>query len=161
MAMTEMERKALIARIKEIPAGQFFRIKLLTDVQTNAAANKAGITIKKETIITSRTGCHYGNIAGVVQKDESSGYKPNSNEEWIVPNRVKLNHKTGKYTLVLYPISRGAHPQVTYLLREAKKPMRIVTKEDLIPYTRPSYWTKKSDSTPKMITVDLDNIELL
>lgn len=159
MAMTEMERKALIARIKEIPAGQFFRVKMMTNVQTNSAADKAGITIKKETIITSRTGCQYGNIAGVVLKEQGSGYKPNSNEEWVVPNRVKFNRNTGRYTLVLYPISRGAHPQVTYLLCEAKKPMRIVTKEDLIPYTRPSYWTKKD--APKMITVDLDNIELL
>ncbi len=156
MGKTNKQREELIAQIKGIGAGQFFRIKVNTNVQTTAAAERAGVTIEKEKIFTTRTGCQYGNIEGVVQKEQSAGYKPKSNEEWIVPNRVKYNSNTGRYTLVLYPISQGAHPQVTYLLREAKKPMRIVTKEDLVPYVRASYWNEKP--APKMITVDLDNV---
>lgn len=152
-----MKTDKLIEAIKAIPGGRFFRVRYMTKVKMNAESVKNGITIMKIVDTTTRTGVKYKNIAGVVLNEYPDSYVPKvSNWEWVIPQRVKHNSKTGKDYLVIAPIAKGHNTRVSYVLTDGEGNSRIITKEEAMEYSIPSYW--KDGDKPAIMNVTLENV---
>lgn len=152
-----MKTNKLLEAIKAIPGGRFFRVRYMTKVSMSAEYAKKGITIMKIVDTTTRTGVKYQNISGVVLNQYPDSYVPKiSNWEWVIPQRVKHNTKTGKDYLVIAPISKGHHTKVSYVLTSGDGESRIITKEEAKLYSIPSYW--KESEKPAIMNVTLENV---
>lgn len=150
----DQKEKAMAQKICAIPAGRFFRMRYASNVPLAAAYKRQGWTMQKVVDTTTRTGVQYGNIAGVVLKDDCPA-KANS-YEWIVHNRIKHNTNTGKNYIVVAPISEGSNTKVTYILTNPSGVSRPITRDEAKQYTTPSYW--KDGSKPAVMTIALSNI---
>lgn len=149
------KEKDMAKKLCDIPAGRFFRMRYASDVPLSAAYKKQGYTMQKVVDTTTRTGVKYGNIAGVVLKDDAS---PKANNwESIVPNRIKHNTNTGKYYAMVAPINEGANTKVTYTLTDPNGNSRPITRDEAKQYTTPSYW--KDGNKPAVMTIALGNIQ--
>ena len=154
-----MKTEAIIKRIREIPAGRFFRVRYITKVKVKAEYEKQGITIFKIVETTTRTGVKYKNIAGVKLNDYPDEYEPKkTNWEWIVKDRIKHNTKTGKDYLVIAPIGKGSNTRVEYVFSD-NEVSSIRTKEEIRDFVVPSYW--KDGEKPAVMNVTLENVLLV
>lgn len=152
-----MKTNQLVEAIKAIPGGRFFRVRYMTKVTMSAESRKAGITIMKIVDTTTRTGVKYQNIAGVVLNEYPDSYVPKvSNWEWVIPQRVKHNTKTGKDYLVIAPIAKGHNTHVSYVMTDGEGNSQIITKEEAKKYSVPSYW--KESEKPAIMNVTLENV---
>lgn len=146
--------KHMAQQICTIPAGQFFRMRYASYVTLAAPYKKQGYTIQKVVDTTTRTGIQYGHIAGVTLKEGCPARA--NNFEWVVNNRIKHNTNTGKYYVVVAPISEGHNTKVTYILTDSKGNSRPITRDEVKQYTTPSYW--KDGNKPAVMTIELNNI---
>lgn len=154
-----MKTEQIIKKIKDIPGGRFFRVRYISKVKMTADALKNGITIFKIVDTTTRTGVKYKNIEGVKPNDYPDTYEPKkTNWEWIVPNRIKHNTKTGKDYLVIAPIGEGAHTTCTYIFTDNEGNTRTIDKEEVREYAVASYW---KDEKPAIMNVTLENVLLV
>lgn len=152
-----MKTEKLLEAIKAIPGGRFFRVRYMTKVKMTAESIKNGVTIMKIVDTTTRTGVRYNKIAGVVLNEYPDSYVPKvSNWEWIIPQRVKHNSKTGKDYLVIAPIAKGHNTVVSYILTDGDGNSRVITKEEAKEYSVPSYW--KDGDKPAIMNVTLENV---
>lgn len=152
-----MKTEKLLEAIKAIPGGRFFRVRYMTKVKMTAESIKNGVTIMKIVDTTTRTGVRYNKIAGVVLNEYPDSYVPKvSNWEWVIPQRVKHNSKTGKDYLVIAPIAKGHNTVVSYILTDGEGNSRVITKEEAKEYSVPSYW--KDGDKPAIMNVTLENV---
>lgn len=152
-----MKTEKLIEAIVAIPAGRFFRVRYMTKVKMSAESVKQGITIMKIVDTTTRTGVKYKNIAGVIPNEYPDSYVPKeTNWEWVVPQRVKHNTRTGKDYLVVAPISKGHNTHVSYVLTDGEGKSYIITKEEAKKYSVASYW--KEGDKPVIMNITLENV---
>jgi hypothetical protein len=152
-----MKPEKILEAIKAIPGGRFFRVRYMTKVKMNAESVKNGITVIKIVDTTTRTGVKYKNIAGVVLNEYPDSYVPKvSNWEWVIPQRVKHNSKTGKDYLVIAPIAKGHNTHVSYVLTDGDGNSRVITKEEAKEYSVASYW--KDGDKPAIMNVTLENV---
>jgi hypothetical protein len=129
----------------------------MTKVKMTAESIKNGVTIMKIVDTTTRTGVRYNKIAGVVLNEYPDSYVPKvSNWEWVIPQRVKHNSKTGKDYLVIAPIAKGHNTVVSYILTDGEGNSRVITKEEAKEYSVPSYW--KDGDKPAIMNVTLENV---
>jgi hypothetical protein len=149
------KEKDMAKKLCDIPAGRFFRLRYTSSVPLAAQYKKLGYTMQKMVDTTTRTGVQYGNIAGVVLKDDCPT-KAN-NFEWVVKNRIKHNTNTGKNYAVVAPISEGSNTKATYILTDPRGNSRPITREEAKQYTTPSYW--KDGTKPPVVTIALENIQ--
>ncbi len=155
-----MKMNQLIEKIKSIPGGRFFRVRYMTKVKMTAESLQKGLTIIKIVETTTRTGVKYKNIAGVVPNEYPDSYVPKeTNWEWVIPQRVKHNNKTGKDYLVIAPIEKGHNTHVSYVLTDADGNSRIITKEEAKEYSVSSYW--RDGDKPAVMNVTLENVLLV
>ena len=70
-----MKTEAIINKVREIPAGRFFRVRYTTKVKLRAEYEKKGYSILKIVDTTTRTGVKYKNIAGVKLNDYPDEYE--------------------------------------------------------------------------------------
>ena len=156
-----MKTEAIIKRVREIPAGRFFRVRYTTKVKLKAEYEKQGYSILKVVDTTTRTGVKYKNIAGVKLNDYPDEYEPKkTNWEWVVKDRIKHNTKTGKDYLVIAPISRGSNTVKSYVLTTPEGVSNTIPECDVKnTYTVASYW--RDSDKPSVMNVTLENILLV
>lgn len=140
-----------------IPAGRFFRLRYASSVKLAAEYKRQGYTLQKVTDTTARTGVYYPNIKGVALKD--GGCTGNSNEEWVVPNYIKRNTKTGKNYAVIAPISKGNNSKSTFILTDPHGNTKTITRDEARQYAVPSYWNR--DNKPAVMTIELGNVKTI
>ena len=152
-----MKTEKLLEAIKAIPGGRFFRVRYMTKVKMTAEAINDGITIMKIVDTTTRTGVKYRNIAGVIPNEYPDSYVPKeTNWEWVIPQRVKHNSKTGKDYLVIAPIAKGHNTHVSYVLTDGDGKSYIIDKDTAKKYSVASYW--KDGEKPAIMNVTLENV---
>ena len=153
-----MKTEAIIKKIKEIPAGRFFRVRYISKVKVKAEYEKVGVTIFKIVDTTTRTGVKYQNIEGVKLNDYPAEYTPKkTNWEWVVKDRIKHNTNTGKDYLVIAPIGKGSNARLEYILTNDDGSF-VRTKEEIEEYVTKSYW---KDEKPAIMNVTLENVLLV
>ena len=148
-----MKTEAIIKKIKEIPAGRFFRVRYISKVKIKSEYEKEGISIFKIVDTTTRTGVKYSSLIDEPTEAKVTTEKK-SNWEWVVKDRIKHNTNTGKDYLVIAPIGKGSNTKVEYVLTD-KDGSAIRTKEEIEEYTTKSYWR---DDKPVIMNVTLENV---
>ena len=151
-----MKTEAIIKKIKEIPAGRFFRVRYISKVKIKAEYEKEGISIFKIVDTTTRTGVKYSSLIDEPIEAKAATEKK-SNWEWVVKDRIRHNTNTGKDYLVIAPIGKGSNTRVEYVLTD-NEGSAIRTKEEIEQYTTKSYWR---DDKPVIMNVTLENVLLV
>ena len=153
-----MKTEKIIKKIKEIPAGRFFRVRYITKVKVKAEWEQKGISIIKIVDTTTRTGVKYKNIAGVQPNTYPDEYtQKETNWEWIVKDRIKHNTNTRKDYLVIAPIGEGSNTRVQYLLTD-NEGSAIREKCEIEDFVVASYW---KEDKPAIMNVTLENVLLV
>ena len=136
-----------------IGKGRMMRISYVTELPMKAVYKKQGIQIFKEVETTVRTGVAHKNIAKVIAKRNSPDYvqpKPRENNyEWVIPNVVTKNNKTGKTYLYVAPMTKGNNERVFYTINTPENPLNVLHE-----YVISSYFTEKEPADIKIIAVN-------
>lgn len=149
-----MKTTEIVKKLETIPAGRFFRIRYMSQLPLTAEYKKQGYSLCKIVDTTTRTGVSYKNIEGVQLKED---YTPReSNWEWVVKDRIKMNKKTGKQYAVLAPVAKGNNTKKSYILTTPEGITNTCNEGVARMYTTKSYWAEKE--RPAVITVTLENI---
>lgn len=144
-------------KLMQIPAGRFFKMSYVTDVDVSAAGKAAGVTVLKRVVGTFRIGIEYKNT----QKAKAflNGAPPEKLPwgEWKAGcgNRIICHtNKNGQYKEYARVYSTPNKMKVQYYLNG--KP---ISKRDLAltGYVRRSYFEQKDDRG--CYTICLNNIE--
>ena len=126
--------------------GSFIRATYTSNPTLKASAKREGHNVTKRTETTTRFGCKYANLKGVIVK----GAEDYAHSDDSI---IYVNKKNGTEYLQLEPIE-NANPVVTWIVDG-----KISTQEDAAQYIVPSYFNTKKSSP--VIRVKLENVEEL
>lgn len=147
-----MNEEKLLNQISNLRVGRFFKITYVSEPPLKAASKEINLT--KVTTKIVRTGCNYGNLKAVKnkQKDPETA-KKNQPEwfDWTMKNKVVTHKKTGENYFVFYPMTKGTNTQTVW-----KREGQTITLEQAKDHVIPSYFEKR-DPTPIQM-IKLSNI---
>ena len=157
----------VVEAIQAIKPGTYQKLGTVTELPVKSEFKRAGIRIEKITERVARFGIDYSNISAVIQERaarKAAGVEPvqrANNNEWLIPNKVSYNTKTGVTCIRAYNAHTSAKPKTKY---------RIITPEGVIDtdtlseseknYVRDSYFSNKTDAH-ECLSVNIDNVYML
>ena len=153
-----METNKIIEAVKNIHGGNFARVYYKSEMPLKAIYKKAGWVIEKYTKTNVRIGVDYNNIATVIERKTNE--KPTernytNNYEWVIPNRIAYNTKTGKYYLQI-ATSTSPCTVTRYKIQNDKGETFFVDSLDDLQKQLiiDSYWASKPVSEIRKIQLD-------
>lgn len=160
--MSYIHEEQLKELVKDIPAGQVFRIGYRTEVPVKAMYKKCGIRIEKITEATVRTGVSYKNLASTIVTNDSIN-KRSSFKNWIFKNRLFQNINNNKLYLQVVGFKNGTKSKSLYIIHGINSNNEIVVlsskdfkNSNFVEMIQNSYFNKTSDCELK--TINIDNI---
>lgn len=150
--------KTIEERVRELHGGSFTRVAYKSELPLKADYKKSGCKIEKVTEKTCRLGVAYMNIGKVKESNKESTREVTNNYEWVIPNRVAYNTKTGKKYLAITNYSKP-YVKVKYIITDEKLNVKTVSKLDSkdIEMVIPSYFSSNKE-TPIVQKVLLENV---
>lgn len=147
-------------KIAKLHGGSFVRVAYKSDLPLKAEYKNKGCIITKVTEKTCRFGVNYFHIETVKQKREKNGEpKPiTNNYEWIIPNRVCYNTKTGKKYIAIANFKNSAI-KTKYIITDEKLNVKTVDKLNDIAKDMviASYFSDKKE-IPEVQKICMDNV---
>jgi len=153
--------KTIEEKVKELRGGSFTRVAYKSELPLKADYRKSGCKIEKVTEKTCRLGINYLNINKVKEMKEINGEptrKVANNFEWVIPNRIAYNTKTGKKYLAITNYSKP-YVKVKYIVTDDKLNVKTVSKLDSedVEMVIPSYFSS-NEEMPIVQKVLLENV---